>query len=222
MSITVSNQDKFSKSTAQVDEAAVKPLPNSRKIYIQGSRPDIQVPMREISQSDTAISSGAEKNPPIYVYDTSGPYTDSTVKKDIRSGLSAVREKWIEEREDTEVLSGLNSAYSQQRLNDPKLAEMRFNLQRKPRRAKTGMNVSQMYYARRGIITPEMEFIAIRENQRFEVLESQSADIFIRQHPGQNFGASLPKKSPQNLCVMRLQEDERLFPRTLIIQKLSR
>ncbi|MDH5552849.1 MAG: phosphomethylpyrimidine synthase ThiC, partial [Nitrosomonas sp.] len=194
MSNTVSSQDKFTKSTAQVDEAAVKPLPNSRKIYVQGSRPDIQVPMREISQSDTAISSGAEKNPPIYVYDTSGPYTDSTVKKDIRSGLSALREKWIEERDDTEVLSGLNSAYSQQRLNDPKLADMRFNLQRQPRRAKSGMNVSQMHYARRGIITPEMEYIAIRENQRFEVLESQSADIFIRQHPGQDFGASLPKK----------------------------
>lgn len=194
MSNTVSSQDKFSKSTAQVDEAAVKPLPNSRKIYVQGSRPDIQVPMREISQSDTAISSGPEKNPPIYVYDTSGPYTDSTVKKDIRNGLSALREKWIEERDDTEVLSGLNSAYSQQRLNDPKLADMRFNLQRQPRRAKSGMNVSQMHYARRGIITPEMEYIAIRENQRFEVLESQSADIFIRQHPGQDFGASLPKK----------------------------
>lgn len=194
MSTTVSNQDKFSKSNAQVDEAAVKPLPNSRKFYVEGSRPDIQVPMREISQSDTAISSGAEKNPPIYVYDTSGPYTDSTVKKDIRNGLSALREKWIEERDDTEVLSGHNSAYSQQRLNDPKLADMRFNLQRQPRRAKAGMNVSQMHYARRGIITPEMEYIAIRENQRFEVLESQSADIFIRQHPGQNFGASLPKK----------------------------
>ena len=194
MSNVVSNQDKFSKDTAQVDEAAVEPLPNSRKFYVEGSRPDIQVPMREISQSDTAISSGPEKNPPIYVYDTSGPYTDSTVKKDIRNGLSALREKWIEERDDTEVLSGLNSAYSQQRLNDPKLADMRFNLQRQPRRAKSGMNVSQMHYARRGIITPEMEYIAIRENQRFDVLESQSADIFISQHPGQNFGASLPKK----------------------------
>lgn len=194
MSNIVSNQEKFSKDTAQVDEAAVKPLPNSRKVYVQGSRPDIQVPMREISQSDTTISSGAEKNPPIYVYDTSGPYTDSTVKKDIRSGLSALREKWIEERGDTEVLSGLNSAYSKQRLNDPKLADMRFNLQRQPRRSKTGMNVSQMHYARRGIITPEMEFIAIRENQRFEALESQSAQIFIRQHPGQDFGASIPKK----------------------------
>ncbi|MDP1558821.1 MAG: phosphomethylpyrimidine synthase ThiC [Nitrosomonas sp.] len=194
MSTTVSNQEKFSKSTAQVDEAAVKPLPNSRKIYIQGSRPDILVPMREITQSDTAASMGAEKNPPIVVYDTSGPYTDSTVKKDIRSGLSALREKWIEERGDTEVLSGLNSTYGRARLIDPRLEEMRFNFKRQPRRSKIGMNVSQMHYARQGIITPEMEFIAIRENQRFDALKAQNPELLMRQHPGKNFGASLPKQ----------------------------
>lgn len=193
MSTTVLNQKTFSNSTAQVDEAAVKPLPNSRKIYITGSRPDIQVPMREISQSETAASIGAEKNPPIYVYDTSGPYTDPLVKIDIRSGLPALRENWIENRGDTEVLSGPNSAYGKQRLTDPKLAQMRFNLQRKPRRGKSGMNVSQMHYARRGIITPEMEFIAIRENQRIEELNTQDHDLLKQQHPGQDFGASLPK-----------------------------
>lgn len=193
MSTTVLNQKTFSNSTAQVDEAAVKPLPNSRKIYITGSRPDIQVPMREISQSETAASIGAEKNPPIYVYDTSGPYTDPLVKIDIRSGLPALRENWIENRGDTEVLSGPNSAYGKQRLTDPKLAQMRFNLQRKPRRGKSGMNVSQMHYARRGIITPEMEFIAIRENQRIEALNTQHHDLLKQQHPGQDFGASLPK-----------------------------
>ena len=193
MSTTVLNQKNFSNSTAQVDEAAVKPLPNSRKIYITGSRPDIQVPMREISQSDTAASIGAEKNPPIYVYDTSGPYTDPSVKIDIRSGLPALRENWIDSRGDTEVLSGLNSAYGRERLTDPKLAQMRFNLQRKPRRGKTGMNVSQMHYARRGIITPEMEFIAIRENQRIEALNTQDHELLKQQHPGQDFGASLPK-----------------------------
>lgn len=193
MSTTVLNQKTFSNSTAQVDEAAVKPLPNSRKIYITGSRPDIQVPMREISQSETAASIGAEKNPPIYVYDTSGPYTDPLVKIDIRSGLPALRENWIENRGDTEVLSGPNSAYGKQRLTDPKLAQMRFNLQRKPRRGKSGMNVSQMHYARRGIITPEMEFIAIRENQRIEALNTQDHDLLKQQHPGQDFGASLPK-----------------------------
>jgi phosphomethylpyrimidine synthase len=194
MSSTISNQQVFSNTTAQVDEAAVKPLPNSRKIYVQGSRADIQVPMREIKQADTTTSSGAEKNPPIWVYDTSGPYTDPTVKIDIRSGLPALREKWIEERNDTEVLSGLNSAYGKERLNDPKLADMRFNLQRQPRRSKAGMNVSQMHYARRGIITPEMEYIAIRENQRYEAFTAENHALFTRQHPGQDFGASLPNK----------------------------
>ncbi|MDH5480266.1 MAG: phosphomethylpyrimidine synthase ThiC [Nitrosomonas sp.] len=191
---TILNQQSFSNTTAQVDEAAIKPLPNSRKIYVQGSRPDIQVPMREIKQADTTTSNNSEKNPPLWVYDTSGPYTDPYVKIDIRSGLPALREKWIEERNDTEVLSGLNSAYGQQRLNDPALADMRFNLQRKPRRSKAGMNVTQMHYARRGIITPEMEFIAIRENQRYEAFTTENYDLLAKQHPGQDFGASLPKK----------------------------
>ena len=194
MSITVLNQEKFSNSTAQVDEAAVKPLPNSRKIYIKGSQPDIQVPMREISQADTAASMGAEKNPPIYVYDTSGSYTDPSVKIDIRSGLPIIREKWIEDRGDTEGLSGPNSAYGKARLNDPKLAKMRFNLTRQPRRSKAGMNVTQMHYARRGIVTPEMEFIAIRENQHIEALKTQNYELLKHQHPGQDFGASLPKQ----------------------------
>jgi phosphomethylpyrimidine synthase len=193
MSITVLNQKSFSSATAQVDEAAIKPLPNSRKIYVQGSRPDIRVPMREIAQTDTHTSSGGEKNPPIWVYDTSGPYTDPTVKIDIRSGLPALREQWIVERNDTEIMSGLSSSYGQARLHDPKLADMRFNLQRQPRRAKPGTNVSQMHYARRGIITPEMEYIAIRENQRVEMLGSAHHELLTRQHPGQDFGAALPK-----------------------------
>jgi phosphomethylpyrimidine synthase len=155
---------KFLSATATVDEAAIQPLPNSSKVYIQGSRPDIRVPMRKIEQADTAASFGAEKNPPIYVYDTSGPYTDPDVKIDIRSGLAGVRTPWIIERNDTEELAGPTSAYGIERLNDPKLAELRFNLHRKPRRALAGKNVSQMHYARQGIITPEMEFIAIREN----------------------------------------------------------
>jgi phosphomethylpyrimidine synthase len=192
MSITVLNQKNFSSATAQVDAAAVKPLPNSRKIYVQGSRADIQVPMREISQSDTATSMGGEKNPPVWVYDTSGPYTDPAAKIDIRSGLPTLREHWIAGRNDSEILASHNSAYSQARLQDPKLADMRFNLQRRPRRAKAGLNVSQMHYARRGIITPEMEFIAIRENQRVEAFNNQHHELLARQHPGQDFGASLP------------------------------
>ncbi|SDY50099.1 phosphomethylpyrimidine synthase ThiC [Nitrosomonas sp. Nm33] len=185
--------EKFTSETAQVDEAAIRPLPNSRKIYVQGTRPDIQVPMREISQSDTAISSGTEKNPPIHVYDTSGPYTDPAVRIDIRAGLAPMREKWIEERGDTELLSGLTSAYSRERLDNPKLSQMRFNLNRPPRCAKTGANVTQMHYARRGMITPEMEYIAIRENQRREMIDAQSNELLVRQHTGHDFGAAIPR-----------------------------
>ena len=199
---------KFLNATARVDEGAVKPLPNSRKIYVEGSRPDIRVPMREISQSDTPASFGAEKNPPIFVYDCSGPYTDPSVKIDIRSGLAPLRQPWIEERNDTEMLDGPTSKYGVERLNDPKLAELRFNLKRKPRRAKTGGNLSgnvtQMHYARRGIITPEMEFIAIRENlERERYIESLKAggktgarmlELLVRQHRGESFGAAIPER----------------------------
>ena len=180
----------FNAASAHVDEAAVKPLPNSRKVYVQGSRPDIRVPMREITQTSTHTSGGEEKNPPIYVYDCSGPYTDPAVKIDIRSGLDELRAPWIAERDDTEALPRLTSEYGQQRLNDPQLAEMRFNLQHTPRRAKPGMNVTQMHYARRGIITPEMEYIAIRENQRRDGLSG----MMLQQHPGENFGKAMPKE----------------------------
>ena len=193
---------KFLSATASVDVAAIQPLPNSRKIYVSGSRPDIRVPMREISQSDTPASYGAEQNPPVYVYDTSGIYTDPDAKIDIRSGLPSVRGSWIAERNDTEELAGPSSAYGIERLNDPQLAELRFNLKRKPRRALPGGNVSQMHYARRGIITPEMEFVAIRENmQRREYLQklrtsgikgNALADLMGRQHRGQSFGAAIP------------------------------
>ncbi len=193
---------QFLAATATVDEAAIQPLPNSRKIYVQGSRPDLQVPMREVSQSDTPASFGAEKNPPVYVYDTSGPYTDPSAKIDIRSGLAPLRGHWISERNDTEELAGPTSLYGIERLNDPKLAELRFNLHRKPRRAKAGKNVTQMHYARQGIVTPEMEYIAIRENlRRKEYIESlktsgpngaKLAEMMMRQHAGQSFGAAIP------------------------------
>jgi phosphomethylpyrimidine synthase len=179
---------KFLNLTAEVDQAAIKPLPNSTKVYVEGSRPDIRVPMREITQSDTPASFGPEKNPPIYVYDTSGPYTDPSVKIDVRCGLPPQRDRWIIERNDTEELPGPSSEYGHKRLTDPRLTELRFHLERKPRRAKPGMNVSQMHYARRGIVTPEMEFIAIRENQRRENL----SEILVGQHQGESFGASIP------------------------------
>src|SRR5215467_13055786 len=176
-------------AAAHVDEAAVKPLPNSRKVYIEGSRRDVRVPMREIVQSDTPASFGAETNPPVYVYDTSGPYTDPQVRIDIRQGLSALRGAWIAERGDSEELPGPSSRYGRERLADPKLAELRFDLKRSPRRARSGRRVTQMHYARKGIVTPEMEYIAIRENQRRDAL----AEAITRQHPGQDFGASIPK-----------------------------
>ncbi|MBI3041310.1 MAG: phosphomethylpyrimidine synthase ThiC [Betaproteobacteria bacterium] len=189
---------KFLNATAQVDDAAVKPLPNSRKVYVAGSRPDIRVPMREISQSDTPVHSGAasqrgaparaEPNPPVYVYDTSGPYTDPAKTIDIRRGLEPIRLRWIVERNDTEELAGPTSVYGRQRADDTKLAHFRFHLVRKPRRAVSGRNVTQMHYARRGIVTPEMEFVAIRENQRREAL----AALITRQHPGESFGAAIP------------------------------
>ena len=181
---------EFSAQDAHVDAAAVKPLPHSRKVYVEGSRPDIRVPMREISQSETPASMGAETNPPIHVYDCSGPYTDPAVKIDIRSGLAALREGWIAERGDTETLGKLTSEYGRQRLNDPELAEMRFDLKRAPRRARPGKNVTQMHYARAGIVTPEMEYIAIRENQRREGL----SEMLLKQHPGESFGAHMPKQ----------------------------
>ena len=180
---------KFLNQSAHVDAAAIQPLPNSRKIYVEGSRPDIRVPMREISQADTPAGMGAEKNPPIHVYDCSGPYTDPAVKIDIRSGLPAMREGWITERNDTEQLSAPSSDYGKQRLADPELTELRFNLQRAPRRAKVGANVTQMHYARQGIITPEMEYIAIRENQKIEGL----SELLKTQHHGEHFGAAIPK-----------------------------
>ncbi len=189
--------DKFFARDAHVDAAAIAALPNSRKIHVAGSRPDIRVPMREITQSDTPASSlsteGAEKNPSLVVYDTSGPYTDPTASIDIRSGLPALRAPWIEERGDTEALSQLSSAYGRERLAEPELAGMRFDLHRQPRRAKVGMNVSQMHYARRGIVTPEMEFVAIRENLQREEMLKTMPELVTRQHPGQNFGASIPE-----------------------------
>ena len=196
----------FSRADAKLDNASIAPLPMSEKVYVTGSRPDIRVPMRKITQSPTPTDmaqSGQieEENPPVYVYDTSGPYTDKQVKIDIRDGLPALRQSWIEARADTELLDGPSSAYGQARLDDDKLATLRFNLTRQPRRAKPGKNVSQMHYARQGIVTPEMEYIAIRENQnRHAYMESlatsggqgkRMADMLTRQHGGEAFGAKL-------------------------------
>jgi phosphomethylpyrimidine synthase len=169
--------------------ASIQPFAASEKIYIEGSRPDIRVPMRKIAQSDTPTGFGAEKNPPIHVYDTSGPYTDPKADIDLCRGLPPLRAAWIAERGDTEELPGPSSAYGRQRQSDAALANLRFEHIRNPWRAKSGANVTQMHYARRGIVTPEMEFIAIRENQKLDAL----SEIYKFQHPGESFGAAIPK-----------------------------
>ena len=181
--------DKFIAAQAKVDGAAIQPLPNSKKVYVTGSRPDIRVPMREISQADTPTNLGGEQNPPIYVYDCSGPYTDPAARIDIQKGLPPLRARWIDERGDTERLTEQSSTYGRARLSDPALAELRLAHVQQPRRAKAGMNVTQMHYAKKGIVTPEMEFVAIRENQRLDGLSEQMR----KQHPGQSFGAAIPK-----------------------------
>ncbi|BBL72353.1 phosphomethylpyrimidine synthase ThiC [Methylogaea oryzae] len=170
-------------------KASIAPFPASEKVYVQGSRADLRVPFRKISQESTHTTGTAEQNPPVYVYDTSGPYTDPAVEIDLLQGLPALRDAWIQERGDTEQLAGPSSDYGQARQHDPALAHLRFEHIRAPRRAKAGANVSQMHYARKGIITPEMEYIAIRENQRMESL----TELYARQHPGQSYGAGIPK-----------------------------
>ncbi|MCC7413864.1 MAG: phosphomethylpyrimidine synthase ThiC [Gammaproteobacteria bacterium] len=176
---------------AQVDAEAVRPFPNSRKIYVQGRRPDLRVPMRAVAQADTHARAGVETNPPLMVYDTSGPYTDPDAEIDIRRGLSGLRTAWIEERGDTEPLGGPSSEFGRRRAADDKLAHLRFKALRGSRRACAGANVTQMHYARRGIVTPEMEFVAIRESLRREAL--RDADP-ARRHAGQGFGALLPER----------------------------
>ena len=178
------------RDTTALSESVTRPIPGSRKIHVPGSRADLNVPMREVQLSDTPLVFGAEKNAPLAVYDTSGPYTDPAVRIDLVAGLAPLRANWIAERGDTETLKGLSSEFGRKRAVDPKLAGVRFPHTRAPLRAKAGANVSQMHYARRGIITPEMEYIAIRENQRLDAL--RDAEL-LRQHPGQSFGAAIPR-----------------------------
>lgn len=187
----------------QLSESVTRPIPGSRKIHVTGSRPDLRVPMREIALSRTPTLFGGEENTPITVYDTSGPYTDPAASIDLVAGLPALRARWIEERGDTEQLGALSSEFGRSREHNARLDAVRFPGRTLPRRAKAGANVSQMHYARRGIITPEMEFVAIRENQRLEALreqiadKSQAADADVRsllfQHPGEGFGASIQR-----------------------------
>ena len=174
----------------QLSESVTRPIPGSRKVFVEGSRPDLRVPMREIGLTRTPTLFGGEDNPPVTVYDCSGPYTDPDARIDLSAGLPALRAGWIAERGDTEVQAALGSAFGRARAGDARLDAVRFPGRILPRRAIAGANVTQMHYARRGIITPEMEFVAIRENQRLEAVREAH---LLAQHPGQSFGASIQK-----------------------------
>ncbi|MGN6225409.1 phosphomethylpyrimidine synthase ThiC, partial [Pseudoxanthomonas sp.] len=176
--------------TQQLSESVTRPIPGSRKIFVTGSRPDLRVPMREIALTRTPTLFGGEENAPVTVYDTSGPYTDPEARIDLAAGLQALRARWIEERGDTEELSALSSEFGRSRETNPKLDAVRFPGRVLPRRAKAGANVSQMHYARKGIVTPEMEYVAIRENQKLEAVREA---LLLAQHPGESFGASIQK-----------------------------
>ncbi|MCP9465098.1 MAG: phosphomethylpyrimidine synthase ThiC [Nitrospira sp.] len=176
---------------------STQPFPASRKVYVEGTFPGVRVPMREISLTPTRSANGGPPipNPPITVYDTSGPYTDPTVTIDLRAGLSPLRRRWVLDRGDVEELEDVTSVYGRQRAADPTLRHLRFPHIRKPLRAKPGRNVTQLHYARKGIITPEMEFVAIRENQSRELakeLASRNGQGGVAQHPGFAWGASIP------------------------------
>jgi phosphomethylpyrimidine synthase len=183
--------EDFIRRTARLSDEVTRPFPSSRKIHVQGSRPDIRVPMRQVEQADTPASFGTEQNPPITIYDTSGPYTDPDATIDLMRGLPALRASWIAERGDTDQLPGPSSEFGQDRQSSPGLSHLRFEHIRPPHRARPGANVTQMHYARRGVITPEMEFVAIRENLRLD--ELRNTPLYI-QHRGVSFGASLPER----------------------------
>ena len=172
--------------------------PHSDKIYLAGSRADMRVPLRQIRQDDTVSAQGREPNPPIPVYDTSGPYGDPNAEIDLKQGLADVRGTWIAERGDTEQLAGLSSEYGQARAHDPQTAHLRFNQITRPLRAQSGKNVTQVHYARRGIITPEMEFVALRERMKLdELMRDARYEKLLRQHAGQSFGANIPNHPDQ-------------------------
>jgi len=179
--------------THKLAAEVTRPWPASERIYVQGSRADLKVAMRQVLLSPTHDHNGnVEENPPVPLYDTSGPYTDPDADIDLTRGLPALRANWIEERGDSEQLGGLSSEYGRKRHADPALRNLRFAHIRNPRRAKSGRNVTQMHYARRGIVTPEMEYIAIRENCRLQELrEDPRYQALLRQHPGQAFGAAI-------------------------------
>ncbi len=205
--------EEFIKNTAKLSEDVTRPFRNSRKIYVTGSRPDIRVGMREIDQDDTPDSMGFEVNPPIPVYDTSGAFSDPDVEVDLMKGMPDIRGNWIKERNDTEQLDGPTSEFGTERQNNPELASLRFEHINNPRRALPGKNVSQMHYARQGIITPEMEYVAIRENQKLTELRKDPAyKKFLKQHPGESFGANLPDEMTAEFVRSEIASGRAIIP----------
>lgn len=193
------------------------PFPNSKKIYVEGKIHPIHVAMREIQLSPTKLSNGKmDENPPVTIYDTSGPYTDENFEINIEKGLPRIREQWILDRNDVEILDGITSEYGKARLADSKLDQLRFSYNHKPKVAKEGKEVTQLYYAKQGIITPEMEYIAIRENQRIEQLDSVSKEMAF-QHPGNSFGA----KTPKNKITPEFVRDEIAAGRAIIPNNIN-
>ena len=197
------------------------PISGSKKVYVPGVLHNIQVGMREISVSPTKLYNGKMvENPPVTVYDTGGPYTDENYQLDVKKGLPRIREQWILDRNDVETLDQISSDYGKERMNDTTLDHLRFEHISKPLKAKPGMNVSQMYYAKKGIITPEMEYVAIRENQRIEALKEQLGDQFetmCAQHPGNSFGAN----TPTNWITPEFVRDEIAAGRAIIPNNIN-
>jgi len=183
--------NQFLSETAKTDPLAQKAFPNSEKVYIQGSNASIQVPMRRIDLTDTPTADGPKHNPSIYVYDTSGPYTDMNITTDIRHGLAPLRKTWLDAREDTAFLNQYSSAYAEKVRLNPQVESIRFSQKIKPRKAQSGKTVTQLHYARQGIITPEMEYIAIRENQNLDLMRDNGTQTQF--HSGVSFQANIPK-----------------------------
>ena len=178
---------------AELDPELTRPLPGSRKVYVPNADGSLQVPMRQIEQNPTRERAGMSQNPAIYVYDTSGPYTDAAARIDVRTGLPALRQPWILARGDTEALSTPSSLWTRRRADEPALGAIRYPGKTEPRRARAGVNVTQMHYARRGLITPEMEFIAIRENLKLDAWRGASPRD-ARLHAGTTYGAVMPRE----------------------------
>ncbi len=201
------------RDTEQLSEAVTRPIPGSRKIHVAGTQAGVRVPMREVVQSQTPTIFGGEDNPPITVYDTSGPYSDPDARIDLATGLAPLRAQWIADRGDSEPLPALSSAFGRGREHDARLDAVRFASRPLPRRAIAGANISQMHYARRGIVTPEMEFVAIRENQRIDAIRDAG---LLMQHRGESFGANI-----QNLITPEFVRDEIARGRAILPNNLN-